>query len=54
MKLDKLLNQYNEERVKVAVIEEELKMPDYRILVFDDEVVKMPMRDDLFLLRVME
>ena len=37
--LDKLLNQYNEERVKVAVIEEELKMPDYRILVFDDEVV---------------
>lgn len=37
--LDKLLNQYNEERVKVAVIEEELKMPDYRILVFDGEVV---------------
>lgn len=34
-----LLTSYDSERVKVAIIEECLTMPDYRILVFGDEVV---------------
>lgn len=36
---EELLDSYDAERVRVAIIEECLTMPDYRLLVFDGEVV---------------
>lgn len=37
--LNELFGEYNSERVKVALVEEALDMPDYRLLIFDGELV---------------
>lgn len=37
--LDELFEEYSTERVKVALVEKALQMPDYRLLTFDGELV---------------
>lgn len=43
--LDAAFAEYNEERVKVALVEESLQMPDYRLLMFDGELVNAYRRE---------
>ncbi len=37
--LDEVLSMYNEKKVRVAVIEEAINMPDYRIVVLDGQLI---------------
>lgn len=41
------LDEFNQERVKVALVEEALSMPDYRLLVFDGQLVNAYEREPL-------
>lgn len=45
--LGEVFERYNEERVKVALVEESLEMPDYRLLLFDGEIVNAYERQPL-------
>ena len=45
--LRRIFETYDQERIKVALVEENLSMPDYRILVFDGEVVNAYERQPL-------
>jgi len=45
--LAETFDSFNEERIKVALVEEGLKMPDYRLLVFDGELVNAYERQPL-------
>ena len=45
--LAETLESFDEERVKVALVEEGLQMPDYRLLVFDGELVNAYERQPL-------
>lgn len=45
--LDETFYSFGTERVKVALIEEELRMPDYRLMIFDGELVSAYQRQPL-------
>lgn len=45
--LEELFAEYSEERVRVALVEEALSMPDYRLLIFDGQLVNAYERQPL-------